>query len=622
MTPIPEMLATAMGHQRSGRIAQAEDLYRRILARDPEQVDALHHLGLACHQLGRGEEAIEYLRRAVLLSPDFAEAHNSLGVALAGAGKPEDAALSYRRAIALGPCQAHAHNNLGLLLTQQGRFEEAEDCYRRALMREPRDHRIHNRLGHALVQQGKLAAAMISYHEALGHRPDYALAHSNLGIALTELGRLDEATARFETALTIDPRLAEAHNGLGLIHQEQGRFAEALACFRSSLDVRPGYVQALLNIARLHEEQGNLEDARAALDEALRVDPGHVPARARLAMRLKGRLPEADRALLEGALTGRFLSDADRAVVHFALAAVYDAQGSHAQAADQSRRANAMRLALSRSRRDAPDPDRHRAFVDRMIATFTPELMARLKGHGLDTGVPVFIVGLPRTGTSLTEQILASHPRVFGAGELTLAQETFVSMPGVMRRERPPIDCVGDLDRDGVQALARSHLDRLQALSPSAARVVDKMFNNYLYLGFLAVLFPRGHFIHCRRDLRDTALSCWMTDFTRIRWASDPGHIAARFREHQRLMEHWRRALPVTWLDASYEDMVNDLEGTARRLIDRCGLEWDPACLGFHQTRRPVQTASATQVRQPLYATSVGRWRHYADVLPEVFQDL
>ena len=622
MTTIAEMLETAIQHQRSGRISQAEDLYLRILTRDPGHVDALHHLGLASHELGRSEEAIEYLRRAVRLSPGFAEAHNSFGVALAKAERLEDAVQAYRLALGLRPDLAHVHNNLGLVLTQQGKFEEAETCYRRALLGKPGDHRIHNSLGYALKQQGKLADAMGSYCEALRHRPDYAIAHSNLGTALLEQGQLQEATARFETALAIDPRLAEAHNGLGLVHQEQGRLATALACFQRALNARPGFIQALVNIGRLHEEQGNLEEASVAFVAALQVDPNHVPARAQQAARLRGRLPETDRAILEDALTERCLPEADRAVVHFALAAVYDAQGNYAQAADHSQRGNAVRLALSRRRHDISGPDAHATFVDRLIATFTPELMEHLTGLGLDTEMPVFIVGLPRSGTSLTEQILASHSRVFGAGELTLAHETFVSMPKVTKLRRPPLDCVPDLDRNGVQALARSYLDGLLALGSPAARIVDKMFNNYLYLGFLAALFPRGRFIHCRRDLRDTALSCWMTDFTRIRWANDPGHIARHFGDYQRLMEHWRPALPVTLLEISYEEMVNDLEGTARRLIEWCGLEWQPACLQFHKTQRPVQTASATQVRQTLYATSVGRWHNYAAVLPELFLDL
>jgi tetratricopeptide (TPR) repeat protein len=622
MTTIAEMLETAIQHQRSGRIPQAEDLYRQILARDPEQVDALHHLGLASHELGRSEEAVEYLRQAMRLSPDFAEVHNSLGVALSKAGKLEDAAQSYRRALELRPDLAHVHNNLALVLTQQGKLEEAESCYRRALLREPRDHRIHNSLGYALKQQGKLAEAMDSYREALRHWPNYAMAHSNLGTALLEQAKLHEAAARFETALAIDPRLAEAHNGLGLVHQEEGRLAQALACFQRALDVRPGFMQALVNIGRLHEEQGNLEEARAAFDLALQIDPNHVPARAQQAARLRGRLPAADRVILEDSVTGPFLTDNDRAVVHFALSAVYDAQGSYAPAARHSRRGNALRLALSKGRHDTASPETHRAFVDSLIATFTPELMERMSGHGSDTEVPVFIVGLPRSGTSLTEQILASHSRVFGAGELSLAHETFVSLPEVTKLMRPPLDCVRDLDRHGVQALARSHLDRLLALGSPATCVVDKMFNNYLYLGFLALLFPRSHFIHCRRDLRDTALSCWMTDFTRIRWANDPGHIAMHFRDYRRLMEHWLSAPTVKWLDVSYEELVNDLDGTARRLIDWCGLEWEPACLEFHKTQRPVQTASATQVRQTLYATSVGRWQNYAEVLPELFRDL
>jgi Flp pilus assembly protein TadD len=622
MTLSSKIFEMAVEHQRSGRIHQAVDLYRQILMKNPDDVDALHHLGLASHELGRSEEAIEYLRRAVRLDPGFAEARNSLGFVMAKAGKLDDAAECYRRALELRPDLAHVHNNLGLLLTQQGKLEEAEHCYRRALLHQPADHRVHNSLGYVLMQQGKLSEAIACYHNALRHRPNYALAHGNLGTALMEQGRLRDAATHFEAALGLDPRLAEAHNGLGLLHQEEGRLDQAFAYFRSALDARPGFIQALVNIGRLHEEQGNLEEAASAFDEALRIAPNHIPARAQQAMRLRGRLPETDRAILEDALTGTFLPEAERAVVRFTLAAVYDAQGAYGQAADQSRKANALRLGLSRRRDGAYEPAVHRAFVDRLIETFTPDLMARLMEYGLDTEIPVFIVGLPRSGTSLTEQILASHSRVFGAGELTLAQETFVRIPAVTELERPPLDCVPDLDRDSVQALGQSYLEGVRTLDSSATRVVDKMFNNYLYLGLLAVLFPRGRFIHCRRDLRDTALSCWMTDFTRIRWANDPGHIAARFGDYQRLMEHWRSAPSVRMLEVSYEEMVSDLGATARQLIDWCGLEWEPACLEFHKTKRPVRTASATQVRQALYATSVGRWRNYDALLPELFRDI
>jgi len=185
-----------------------------------------------------------------------------------------------------------------------------------------------------------------------------------------------------------------------------------------------------------------------------------------------------------------------------------------------------------------------------------------------------------------------------------------------------PIDCVPFLDRAACERIARHHLDRLRELSDLAPRIADKMPDNYLYLGLIATLFPQAKLIHCRRDLRDVAVSCWMTQFRRITWASDIDHIASRFGEYRRLMDHWRQVLPVPVLDVDYEETVADLEGVARRLVAWCGLEWEPACLAFHQNRRPVRTASLTQVRQPIYRQSVARWKHYENSLGALFARL
>ena len=208
-----------------------------------------------------------------------------------------------------------------------------------------------------------------------------------------------------------------------------------------------------------------------------------------------------------------------------------------------------------------------------------------------------------------------------GAGELRLARGAFESLPRLTGRANP-FAGLARLHAATVYEAAETHLRELAALNATAARVVDKMPDNYLYLGLIALLFPHARIIHCRRDLRDTALSCYLTNFSQIRWAFDEGHIAARFHEHQRLMDHWARALPTPVLEVQYEDMVADLEGNARRLVDWCGLEWEPACLEFYKTRRPVRTASVAQVRQPIYQTSVARWKHYEDALPELFAAL
>ena len=245
--------------------------------------------------------------------------------------------------------------------------------------------------------------------------------------------------------------------------------------------------------------------------------------------------------------------------------------------------------------------------------------LSRVRDFRSDSELPVFVVGLPRTGTTLIEQILAGHSRVFGAGEIKLAHET---MDALARQGSDSIEGLRRLDRQTTHDLALRHLERLRTLDRAALRIVDKLPSNYFFLGLLTSLFPRARFIHCRRDLRDVALSCWMTLFREIRWANDHQHIASRFREHQRMMEHWRKVLPVPLLEVDYEETVTDLEGVARKLVAWCGLEWEPGCLEFHRGKRVVRTASAVQVRRPVFRTSVGRWRHYEQALSPLFAQL
>ncbi len=314
-------------------------------------------------------------------------------------------------------------------------------------------------------------------------------------------------------------------------------------------------------------------------------------------------------------------SDARRAPLLFGLAHVYDARGAYERAGECLRQANALESASRRQCGRVYEPAAHTRFVDRLLSTFTPEFFASVNGWGLDSERPVFLVGLPRSGTTLLEQILASHSQVFGAGELRLGREDFNALaPG--GDETACFAALERLDRPTLQQIAGRHLEKLHALNGTAWRVTDKMPDNYMYLGLLHVLFPRARFIHCRRDLRDVAVSCWMTHFHQVRWANDPDHIAARFRDYRRILEHWSRVLPGTLLHIDYEDTVRDLEGVARRLVEWCGLEWEPACLQFHRTQRPIRTASVLQVRQPVYNRSVARWKHYEPTLGPLFRQL
>jgi hypothetical protein len=297
--------------------------------------------------------------------------------------------------------------------------------------------------------------------------------------------------------------------------------------------------------------------------------------------------------------------------LHAGLAHVYDARKEYARAAYHAAEANALDKVVRRDRGQAFDPAESTLFTDGIIASCTPEFFASVRGWGLETEVPVFVFGLPRSGTTLIEQILASHSQVHGAGEVGLSRQT-----------RDRLAAMGRPSREPLREIAESCLEELRERNRGAARVVDKFPANFVHLGFLAMAFPRARFIHCRRDLRDVALSCWLTNFELVNWANEQEAILSYFTDYHRLMAHWRQALPVPILEVSYENVVANLETEARRLVAACGLEWEPACLAFHQTRRTVHTASANQVRQPIYSRSVGRWRNYADALGPLFAKL
>ena len=306
----------------------------------------------------------------------------------------------------------------------------------------------------------------------------------------------------------------------------------------------------------------------------------------------------------------------------FGLAHVLDARGEYDRAAECLREANA--LSLRKARGDCWCASAHGGSpVNRLPEVFCADFFASVTGFGSDSRRPVFVFGLPRSGTTLIEQVLAGHSLVHGAGELRLAQKSFELLPTVIGQPRPPMECVAHLDEAAIGRLAEQHLEWLSALNGGRTeRVVDKMPGNFTHLGLLATMFPKATFIHCRRELRDVAVSCWMTDFSLIRWANDPDHIANQFLNYRRLMDHWRSVLPVPIHEVDYEETVDDLEGVAPRLVAACGLEWEPACLEFHRNQRPVRTASVTQVRQPIYRHSVGRWKNYETALADLFAKL
>jgi tetratricopeptide (TPR) repeat protein len=621
----------------------------------PKYPEGLITLGLALRGIGDLQGALEQFRQAHLIQPAFSPAHTNAGLVLQEMGKLDEAIVHFRQAVRLSPDSHLTRTNLGLALLDRGQAAEALPHFQEAARLRPDLAVLHHNLGNSLRLLDRPAEARASYLKAIRLDPNLALSHLHIGITLKLEGSLGDALKWYKLSVEMEPgnpyfwgeladlhqkrdesdktvecrqRVLEllpagnagAHVDLGWALQEEGRVDEALEQFRIAQRLAPDWAQPHFSLSGVFEEQGDMIAAETAVRAAFRLQPRFPAAYARLATLLKSKLPDNDLNAIDTMLSDRELGPQPRARLLFALAHVLDARGEHHRAAACLGEANTLTLESRRAEGVIYRLEAHEQLVERLIQVFDQDLFRRTAGLGLETRRPVFVVGLPRSGTTLVEQILASHPRVYGAGERLFGRRSFESLPRVMARDDPPIECVASLDEYSLKRLAGEHLGKLNALDLGRFdRIVDKLPDNYVYMGLLAAMFPDAAFIHCRRDLRDVAVSCWMSDFRSVRWANDPGHIGSRFQRYRGLMEHWRQVFPVPILEVDYEDTVSDLEGVARRLLDHCRLEWDPACLDFHQTQRIVRTASLAQVRQPIYTSSVARWRHYERELADLF---
>jgi len=663
-----ELVARAVFFQRKGRLAEAEQLYRSVLRDTPDHPAVLEGLGVLSFGRGQIAEAADLFARGVASRPDSALMHANLGEALRLLGRLQEASDHLHSALALDPRLAQAWNSLGLLAHDQARHADSEAACREAIRLQPRFAAAYINLGNALGSLNRRAEAAHALRTAVMLEPQNPIALTNLGQNLSHAGdarSLDEAESLCRRAVSLAPQLPhalsnlgnvlflkgqteeaiecfrqvlggdaaesesaagsaspggghgqclpQAHHGLGLSLLEQGKIDEAEVNFTEALRLDPALAVSWIALSRLQAERGEFEQSCNSARSALALGSELAEGCWRLAINLRDRLPEDELGLMRDLLDSHDLSDSQRALLNFGLAAVLDAQGHYAQAAVHLEAANALQATSKAARGLKYDPEQHHRFIDRMIASFSSEFLSQRRGWGDVDPRPVFVIGLPRSGTTLTEQILASHREVHGAGELNEVHRVFRTLPKfVGRPDRDPFDALHELTPASTKTAARSYLDALGSLAPGAAsRVVDKMPDNFRLIGLISLLWPGARVIVCRRDLRDIALSCWQTGFEGTPWTNEWEHIARRFADYQRMMDHWQRIRPVPCLHISYEQLVDDLEDHARRLIDFIGLDWDPACLDYHATQRVVRTASLVQVRQPLYTRSVGRWRRY-----------
>jgi tetratricopeptide (TPR) repeat protein len=584
-----------------GRVRESVAWYQRALRLDARLPEAQNNLGNAFMELGQYDSAAGCYRLALQLKPDDAQVHCNLGNALRQLGRLQEASASSQRAIALDPALGVAHICLGLILAAQGQPDAAVASYRRALALNANDVEALNNLGTVLRDLGKLREALSLYARAIEIEPARAESHCNLGHALLEFRRVDEAAASYTQALALQPDNAVAHLSLGTVFRLQGRAADAAASCRAALAIDSRNVEALSLLGELRADGGQFSEAEELFQRAIAIDPQFPFAFFSIAAHRK--MTSGDTAWLRGAqgLLAKRLPLRHQISLRYALGKYFDDVGQYEHAFSHYRQANE----LTKSYGVHYDRGKLTRRVDAIIDSFDAASIRHYQSGGLASERPVFIVGMPRSGTTLTEQILASHPGVFGAGELTFWQSAFSAYEAAGLK--------GHGGASLIPRMAGDYLERLTALSGEALRVVDKMPANFMNAGLIHVALPQARIIHMRRHPIDTCLSIYFQYFSNIHpYANDLDDLAHYYGEYVRLTHHWRASLPATTLlEVPYEGLIDDQEGWTRRMLDFIGLPWDPKCLQFHQTDRVVITTSKWQVRQKISNASVARWHHY-----------
>ena len=678
----------AVALHRDGRTAEAARAYEHIQQADPSPLDALIHLAALRLAQGQPALAEVLLRRALTASPDSPEAHGNLGAALQAQDRPDEAAAHYQRALALRPDMLDARFGLAASLQAADRLDEAIACYETILATDPEHPEANYGLAAVLCRVGRTEHAIARYRAAIAADPDFAEANFQLGELLRRLGEPDAAIQCFRRALDVDPDYLEARAALAGALLHQGRDEEATAAFRAVLAAAPENADAHLGLGTALDRTRRHEEAAEHYRTVLASQPGHVDAIGGLATSLKNTSRHAEATELAQqlqtmrpdfppalGLMGLILAETgqidqalplvERAAAlapdrpHFAY---YLAELRRAKPGDPVIAALEAMLdrlasypvhdqclvlfALAKCCEDIGEKERGFVYLlqgnalkraqieykekatllamERIARVFTPELLAARQGQGDSSSVPVFIVGMPRSGTTLLEQILASHPAVYGAGERTDLGRLVSRLDHQRIGTTVFPESVWTLPPDVLRSLGAEYVDLLRRAAPEAARIVDKLPANFAFAGLIRLVLPNAKIIHAMRNPVDTCLSCFSKLFSGDQpFAYELGELGRYYGAYRRLMAHWRRVLPEDCLlEVSYESVVDDFETEARRVIAHCGLPWDPACLEFHKGSRPVHTASLVQVRQPIYRSAVGRWRPSEQALAPLLEGL
>jgi len=603
-----------------GHLDVAVAALTRAVKLNPKSAQAINNLGIVCYDRREFAKAEQHYKRAIALDDNYAEAHNNLGNALRALGKPDEAIREYERAIDIRENYPEAYNNMGTVFRDQQKIEQAEASYRRAIAFRPNYLDALNNLANVLVGQKKYEDGIRILGDTLKLYPDNVPTLISLARAQMARGAYPMANRAIQQALKSQPENIEALTLGGQICHDLDNFEGSIEHFEKSLKLKPKNVEALNYYGVALKSVGRLADARNAFIKALEVQPRAIGTYSNL-VDLEKFTPENPLFQTMKRIVER-VKNAESApymALHFALGKAYDDMGEHQQAFHHfSVGAKLKRATLTYNEAEVF------SFFDEIKNVFTKEFIQRKDIVSNPSNAPIFIVGMPRSGSTLTEQIISAHPKIFGAGEIKNMSYSIAAL----RLKYPSLPKFPQLATVAkptqFETVAKNYLGAITKISNNAERVTDKLLTNFFFAGLIHMILPNAKIVHTKRNPVDSCLSTWTKLFKDdMPHSYDLGELGRYHRKYQDLMEHWRQVLPPhAFMEVQYEDVVADPEANARRIIDFLGLEWDPRCLKFHESDRPVKTASVSQVRKPIYKTSVERGRRYGDKLNPLIQAL
>ena len=608
------LLGTAL--VRMNDFSTAEPELRKALDAKPGIPKALRELSSALFGLGRGDEAVECLQKIVGAAPGQSAAHFDLSVGLSKIGKNDDAQQALEESFRLDPRRQKIFE--GVRLQREGKAKEAELRFREILREDPTNATATRMLGSIALEEGRYRLATRLLRNATKLAPDYFGAWIDLSRALTEFEQLDEAREAIHQVIQLESQLAYPYVLLGNLETKVGDYEAAVSAFEQALDKQSNHGGALAGLGHALKTIGRQDEAIDRYRNCVRNYPSFGEAWWSLANLKTFRFTDDEIAVMEKHVDQERLIDETRVNINFALGKAYEDRGDYSNAFDRYDRGNKLRRP-----HESYDPVQTETVHDHIIKTITPELLESCAGFGDPRPDPIFIVGLPRSGSTLVEQILASHSMVDGTHELPDLPRVIRTINQWQVHSKGYPEALPLLDEVHFKELGEQYLESTRRYRKGAPRFTDKMPNNFSMVGLLALILPNAKIVNARRHPLDSCMGSYKQLFYRGQaFTYDLVELGEYYLEYQRMMDFWHDILPGRVLDVHYEDMVADQENQTRRLIEHCALPWENDCLRFYETDRAVNTASSEQVRQPIYSKSVNSWRRFESHLGPLIEVL